>query len=54
MIQPNHIFAFEFFINAWVPEWGRRITIGFEENAIVTDYGVEYLSPPEEEIFVVR
>ena len=54
MIQPNHIFAFEFFINAWVPEWGRRITIGFEENAIVTDYGVEYLSPPEEEIFVIR
>ena len=53
-IQPNHIFAFEFFMNAWIPEWERRITIGFEENAIVTNHGVEYLSPPEEEIVVIR
>ena len=53
-IQPNHIFAFEFFMNAWIPEWERRITIGFEENAIVTLHGVEYLSPTEEEIVVIR
>ncbi|MFT5500727.1 MAG: Xaa-Pro dipeptidase [Woeseiaceae bacterium] len=54
MIQPNHIFAFEFEFNAWIPEWKKRVSINFEDNAIVTHNGVEYLSPINEDIIVIR
>lgn len=53
-IHPNHIFAFEFNINTWVPEWERRVSINFEDNAIVTHNGVEYLSPINEKIIIIR
>ena len=46
--------ALEFELNTWVPEWNRRIGINFEDNAIVTDLGVEYLSPIDEKIIVIR
>ena len=54
MVQLTHIFAFEFNINTWVPEWGRRASINFEDNAIVTHNGVEYLAPINEEIIVIH
>lgn len=54
MVQPNHIFAFEFEFNAWIPEWRQRVSINFEDNAIVTHNGVEYLSPINEEIIIVH
>jgi Xaa-Pro aminopeptidase len=53
-VQANHIFAFEFELNTWIPEWNKRASINFEDNAIVTQYGVEYLSPINEEIIVIR
>jgi hypothetical protein len=43
----------EFEINAWIPEWGRRISIPFEDNAIVTNNGVEYMYPPHEKIILI-
>jgi len=54
IVKPTHLFAFEFNINTWVPEWGRRASINFEDDAIVTHNGVEYLSPINEEIIVIR
>lgn len=54
MVQANYIFALEFVVNTWVPEWNRRISINFEDNAIVTSRGVEYLSPIDEKIIVIR
>lgn len=54
MVQPMHIFAFEFEFNAWIPEWKKRVSINFEDNAIVTHNGVEYLSPINEDIIVIR
>ena len=54
VIQPMHIFAFEFEFNAWIPKWNKRVSINFEDNAIVTHNGVEYLSPINEEIIIVR
>lgn len=53
-VQPNYIFALEFELNTWVPEWNRRIGINFEDNAIVTQRGVEYLSPIDEHIIIIR
>lgn len=54
VIQPMHIFAFEFEFNAWIPEWDKRVSINFEDNAIVTRNGVEYLTPINEDIIVIR
>lgn len=54
MVQPNYIFSLEFELNTWVPEWSRRLSINFEDNAIVTHLGVEYLSPINEEIIIIR
>ncbi len=54
IVQPNYIFALEFELNTWIPEWNRRIGINFEDNAIVTNLGVEYLSPIDEEIIIIR
>ena len=54
MVQPNYIFSLEFELNTWVPEWNRRIGINFEDNAIVTNLGVEYLSPINEKIIIIR
>ena len=52
-IDENYIFALEFVINSWVPEWGKRISIPFEENAIVTNRGVEYIYPKHEKIILI-
>ena len=53
-IQPNNLFAFEFMVHTWVPEWGRRLSINFEDDAIVTGKGVEFLCPPNERIILIR
>ena len=54
MVQANYIFSLEFELNTWVPEWNSRVGINFEDNAIVTFNGVEYLSPIDENIIVIR
>ena len=54
MVQANYIFSLEFELNTWIPEWNRRSGINFEDNAIVTHNGVEYLSPINEKIIVIR
>ena len=53
IVEQNYIFALEFVINSWIPEWGKRISIPFEENAIVTSKGVEYIYPPHEKIILI-
>ena len=54
MVQQNYIFSLEFEINTWIPEWKRRVSINFEDNALVTSRGVEFLYPPNERIIIVR
>ncbi len=53
-IKPNNLFAFEFVVHTWVPEWGKRLAINLEDDAIVTEKGVEFLYPPNERIILVR
>ena len=53
-IEPNNLFSFEYVINTWVSELGRRMSINFEDNAIVTENGVEFLYPPNEKIIIIR
>ncbi len=52
-IQQNHLFAFEFHVHTWVPEWGIVLSINFEDNSIVTEKGVEALYPRNDEIILI-
>ena len=52
-IQSNHLFAFEYMVHTWIPEWEKRISINFEDNHIVTNNGVEWLYPPNEKIIII-
>ena len=52
-VQQNNLFAFEFVVRTWVPELGRRWSVSLEDNAIVTEKGVEALYPREDRIIVI-
>jgi len=54
MVQQNYIFAFEFMVHTWVPEWGRRVSISYEDNSIVTEKGVEALYPWHDTIMIIH
>jgi len=53
-IEPNHLIAFEFTIHSWIPEWNKRLMINLEEDALVTERGVESLYPSQEKIILIR
>jgi Xaa-Pro aminopeptidase len=54
MVHPNNLIAFEFIVHTWIPEWGERLAINFEDNAIVTERGIEALYPRNEKMILVR
>jgi Xaa-Pro aminopeptidase len=54
VVRPNNLIAFEFMVHTWIPEWNRRLSINFEDNAIVTERGIEALYPRNEQIILVR
>lgn len=54
-IQPNNIFAIEFFAYTPAPEWGgKKIRIPLEDDAIATHRGVEWLYPINTKILLIR
>jgi Xaa-Pro aminopeptidase len=53
-VRPNNLIAFEFMVHTWIPEWKRRLSINFEDNAIVTERGIEALYPRNEQIIIIR
>ena len=53
-IKPNHVFAFEMFANSPIAEWGERIRFGLEDNAIVTEDGVQFMYPPNSQVRLIR
>jgi Xaa-Pro aminopeptidase len=54
-IRSTHLFAFEFFIYVPLPEWGgKKLRIGIEDDAIITENGVEWLYPETERILLIR
>ena len=53
-IKPNHLFAFELFANSPIPEWGGyRARLGLEDDAIVTEDGVQFPYPPNSRILLI-
>lgn len=54
-IQPTTLLAIEFFAYTAAPEWGgKKVRIPLEDDAIVTDRGVEWLYPANEKILVIK
>jgi Xaa-Pro aminopeptidase len=53
-IKPNHLFAFELFANSLIPEWGKRVRFGLEDDAIVTEDGVQFMYPPNSQVRLIR
>jgi Xaa-Pro aminopeptidase len=53
VIQHNNLFAFEFIVHTAMDD-GTRMSINFEDNAIVTVNGVEWLYPPNSRILLIR
>jgi Xaa-Pro aminopeptidase len=54
-IRPTNLFSIEFFAYTPVPEWdGAKLRIPFEDNAIVTERGVEWMYPVKHRILLIR
>ena len=55
MIHPTNLFSIELFAYTAVPEWGgKKLRIPLEDNAIVTERGVEWLYPVNENVLLIR
>jgi Xaa-Pro aminopeptidase len=54
-IRPNSLIAFEFIVFTPAPEWGGdKIPVCIEENALITDRGIEWVHPPQNRVLVIR
>jgi Xaa-Pro aminopeptidase len=54
-IRPTNMFSIELFAYTPIPEWGgRKLRIPLEDDAIVTSRGVEWLSPINHRIQLIR
>lgn len=55
MIHPTNMFSIELFAYTAIPEWGgRKLRIPLEDDAIVTERGVEWLYPVTQKVLLVR
>lgn len=55
VLQPTQLYAFEFFVYVPLPEWdGRKIRLGIEDDVVITENGVEWLSPEVEKIILIN
>lgn len=54
-IEPTNLLSIELFAYTAIPEWnGRKLRIPLEDDAVVTERGVEWLYPVNEEILLIR
>lgn len=54
-IRPSNLLSIELFAWTPVPEWDdRKLRIPLEDDAIVTERGVEWLYPPNDRILLIR
>ncbi|MHA1199052.1 MAG: M24 family metallopeptidase [Candidatus Heimdallarchaeaceae archaeon] len=55
IIKPNNLFAFEFMSYTPNPDWkGWKVRFNIEDNAVVSEKGVEWLYPPNERILLIE
>ncbi len=55
MVRPNNIISLEFIVFTPAPEWnGAKVPVNVEENAVITERGIEWLYPPQMRVQVIR
>ncbi|MGI9261674.1 MAG: M24 family metallopeptidase [Woeseiaceae bacterium] len=55
MIHPGNLFSIELFAYTAIPEWGgKKLRIPLEDNAVVTERGVEWLYPVNQKVLLIR
>ena len=55
IVQPNSIISLEFIVFTPVDKWnGKKVPICIEENALITESGIQWLHPPQEKVLIVR
>ena len=55
MIHPSNMFSIELFAYTAIPEWGgKKLRIPLEDDAIVTQRGVEWLYPVNQRVLLIR
>jgi len=54
-LEPGHLFSLEFFTWVPLPEWaGRKLRIPLEDDALLTERGVEWIAPANRRVLVIR
>jgi Xaa-Pro aminopeptidase len=54
-IKPSNMFSIEFFAYTMIPEWGgAKLRVPFEDDAVMTARGIEYLHPPTSRLLTIR
>lgn len=54
-IHPSNLFSIELFAYTAIPEWGgKKLRIPLEDDAIVTERGVEWLYPVNQRVLLIR
>ena len=54
-VRPGNLLSIEFFAYTAAPEWGgKKVRIPLEDDAVVTARGVEWLSPANQRILLIR
>jgi len=54
-IRPTNIFSIELFAYTPAPEWGgKKVRIPLEDDAIVTERGIEWLYPVNQRILLIK
>ncbi|MCH7825492.1 MAG: hypothetical protein IH849_11875, partial [Acidobacteria bacterium] len=55
MVRPNNIISLEFIVFTPAPEWnGAKVPVNVEENAVITERGIEWLYPPQMRVQIIR
>ena len=55
MLRPTNMLSIELFAYTAIPEWGgKKLRIPLEDDAIVTERGVEWLYPVNEKVLLIR
>jgi Xaa-Pro dipeptidase len=54
-LTPTNLFSVEFFSFTVIPEWGtRKVTVPLEDDAVLTDRGLEWVYPPNSHILLIH
>jgi Xaa-Pro aminopeptidase len=55
VIQPSNLLSIELFAYTAIPEWdGKKLRVPLEDDAIVTERGVEWLYPVNQKVLLIR